>query len=500
MQLTIRTFACALLLGCLHTAAQAQEANYWTHAIGTRGALLGGAMVGGARDNSAIFYNPAALAFITNPSLSISANAYQFNQLRLKNGAGTGEDVQSNQIQLLPLLIGGVRRFARLPRLTLAYGLLSRAQSSTSASAREDAIKKVFTEPADSLQEYIGFMQLRSLHRELWGGVSVGYQFGKSMGERFSIGLSSFVAVRLVNTVFDQSAQALPSTVNRGPFTYVATASSREAVDLTHFRLIFKLGLAYEVEGWKLGLTATAPSIGLGGSAVVSRENLLSNLYRSVPVALRPTYADLLATDRQDGISANWRTPLSIALGVERSFGKTTVAVSAEWFDKVKTYDVTEPEVRSFLRPSTVVYPVNNVDFLRVKQTNKSVFNWAIGIEQQLTSLLSLTASYRSDYSYFERAGRQPSGLGSTVGATTNLNISRIGLDLHHLTLGATLRRERQDISLGFSWGLGRKGDISQLVNFANPRDVSLLFDQRSPSSASFDSFGLIVGFTQRIK
>jgi large subunit ribosomal protein L25 len=27
-----------------------------------------------------------------------------------------------------------------------------------------------------------------------------------------------------------------------------------------------------------------------------------------------------------------------------------------------------------------------HVDFLRVKQTNKSVFNWAIGIEQQLTS------------------------------------------------------------------------------------------------------------------
>ncbi len=56
------------------SAAHAQETNYWTHALGTRSALMGGAVVAGVRDNSAIWYNPGALGFITNPSLSISAN------------------------------------------------------------------------------------------------------------------------------------------------------------------------------------------------------------------------------------------------------------------------------------------------------------------------------------------------------------------------------------------------------------------------------------------
>jgi hypothetical protein len=58
----------------LHFYATAQDTHYWTHQFGTRSALMGGAVVGGTRDNSMIFYNPAAVSFIDSSSLSINAN------------------------------------------------------------------------------------------------------------------------------------------------------------------------------------------------------------------------------------------------------------------------------------------------------------------------------------------------------------------------------------------------------------------------------------------
>ena len=40
----------------------AQELNTNTFQVGSRSALMGGAVVGGVRDTSATFYNPGALA------------------------------------------------------------------------------------------------------------------------------------------------------------------------------------------------------------------------------------------------------------------------------------------------------------------------------------------------------------------------------------------------------------------------------------------------------
>ena len=57
----------------------AQEMNYNTFQVGSRSALMGGAVVG-VRDTSATFYNPGALGFVENPSISVSANAFAFWQ------------------------------------------------------------------------------------------------------------------------------------------------------------------------------------------------------------------------------------------------------------------------------------------------------------------------------------------------------------------------------------------------------------------------------------
>ena len=57
----------------------AQDYHYWTQQFGSRPALMGGAVVGGVRDNSAVYYNPGALAQMDSLTVSVSANAYQLD-------------------------------------------------------------------------------------------------------------------------------------------------------------------------------------------------------------------------------------------------------------------------------------------------------------------------------------------------------------------------------------------------------------------------------------
>ncbi len=492
-----------LLLGLALTlsTAHAQESNYWTHALGTRSALMGGAVVAGVRDNSAIFYNPGALGFITNPSLSLSANAYQLNKMTQTNGAGAGLDVASRQIQTLPLLIGGVKRFKLLPRAIVGYGLHTNALSSTSASARREDILRVFTEPADSLQEYLGFVQYRNVHRDLSGVFTLGWQLSNRIKQRLAVGISTFVGLRIINYGYELTGQALPSDAPRGPFSYLAEVSTREAVDVTALRLSWRIGLAYEIGDWRLGLTITTPSLALGGLAVVSRELVLSNLYRSIPMGQRAPYLDALASDRQGELSARWRTPLSIALGVERRFGRLNAGLTAEWFNSIGPYDVVTPEARQFLRPSTVNYPIPTGDFLRVTSGNKSVLNWAVGLEYTLSDPWVVYASYRTDVSYFQpKSAPVQTSVGRALGLPTTIGVARLGIDLNHLVVGATFRRERNDLSAGFTYGFGSRGQSVQLANMSNPTDRSYLFSEQQSVPIRYESFGLVVGFTQRLK
>jgi hypothetical protein len=53
-----------LFLIILITNMNAQDNNYWNQLPGARTAVFGGAVVGGVRDNRAVFYNPGVL--VTN--------------------------------------------------------------------------------------------------------------------------------------------------------------------------------------------------------------------------------------------------------------------------------------------------------------------------------------------------------------------------------------------------------------------------------------------------
>ena len=84
---------------------QAQENHYWMSQVGARSTMLSAAVVGSVRDNSSIFYNPGAQAFIYNSSLSVVGNVYYLDNLKMKNSMGDGIDTYSTEFGVNPQLV-----------------------------------------------------------------------------------------------------------------------------------------------------------------------------------------------------------------------------------------------------------------------------------------------------------------------------------------------------------------------------------------------------------
>jgi hypothetical protein len=109
-----------------YTVAEAQDDHYWSQQYGAVSTLLGGAMVGGVNDNSPVYFNPAALAFIYNPSLSIDANVYRRDRILIKDGGGNGVNLNSAQMSVFPQIISGMINLIKSGKLNLSYTLPTR--------------------------------------------------------------------------------------------------------------------------------------------------------------------------------------------------------------------------------------------------------------------------------------------------------------------------------------------------------------------------------------
>lgn len=54
----MKKIGATIMVATICFTLSAQDLHYWTNQFGTRSSLLGGAVVGGIKDNTAIFYNP----------------------------------------------------------------------------------------------------------------------------------------------------------------------------------------------------------------------------------------------------------------------------------------------------------------------------------------------------------------------------------------------------------------------------------------------------------
>lgn len=462
------------LIILLTTGAWAQDSQYWTNQYGTRSAFLGGAVVGGVRDTSAGYYNPGALGFLDNPSLSVSADAFRLTDLHMTEGVGGADRLDSEEVEVLPLLLSGVFKPQGLSdRHMLGYSFLSRNNHMMRVSARREATSDVLTNPtAPGDEDFIGQFTREDRLLEVWGGLSYAYR----LSEHLSLGVTNFLAIRSQAI----SKATFARAINRD-LGVTATTDATFNIDYWNLRLLWKAGAAADYGRWKLGLTVTTPSINLAGSGTVAADFTVTD----VDIDGDGVPETFVADDRQEELETTFRSPLAIAAGVEYGLTESTrLAFSAEWFAREDRFSVMTPESKEFIRSVGGFQAVDSRDFLRVTYEATDVFNFGAGIEHIFTDWFTGYLSFRTDYHHLPNERGDGLPLGFTA------------WDLYHTALGANLKGEHSDFGIGVVYSYGKQKDFPQLESFENPEEQGFLTGELGVVEARYQAITFILGAT----
>lgn len=413
--MTQRSFApaAALLvtLACPALGA-AQDAHYWTYGYGPVGQLTEGVLVGGVNDLSAVFYNPAACALMDEPRFVLTLNSIELANVEVPGAAGEGLDFDQVVFDVVPAMLAGHVGPHDGQANHLAYAFLARHDSDFDLGYSATRVSGATPDAA------AGFGRFRQRLVEYW----VGGTWSRRVSDRVSVGVSSFFAYRGQRSRRSLTLEEATASASRAAFV----ASENE---YNHLRLLGKIGVAWRPGRWELGATVTTPGVKLWGSG--------KTLFNAS--AAGDGVAPILSASTQDGLSATYRPPWSVAAGATRRWTRTAVHTSAEWFSSVAPYDILQPE------PAPIAGSAETVP-LTYTGAAESVVNFGVGLERRLSDTVVLYGGAARNHSAYV-AQRD----------------AFAAWDLTDVTAGVTVDRGRRRLALGVGYAWGRE-DLPQLV------------------------------------
>ena len=478
----------------LVVSLQAQDRHFWDQAVGGKTALLGGVAVGGVRDYSATFYNPGALSFLSKKSLNFNFNMYGIKDFRFINGGGPNIDSRYTRVSLYPASLAGSLPFGSDSLNRYSYMIYSTGYSYLRISERYEGFADVIPSRPPSYpgsgNDFEGDEYLINQGKidVLLSEVSVGFGFSRKIAENVGLGVTLIGAYRDQTKIRYETYSAFDTTQRRN-------ALSDIYVDLDYWAVRFslKFGISAEWENMKFGATITTPSFAIkkasGGTdhASLSSNNVMV-LVDSINNAVRPI--DFIASDRQEGLPVNYKTPFSIAAGIEYKITEETLVHFAfEWFAPLSTYVVMQPESDEFIQNNPITgRGYDSAELLRVYDSMKSVLNAGIAIEHRIDEKFSGYAAFRTDFSNANYDDIRGLFLGIT------------DFNIYHFTAGVSVDLNDRFVGIGFEYSHGQRPDFIQIFNFPTgpikPNDIAILSD-RGISKAIYNNFNLFFGVTQ---
>lgn len=222
-------------------------------------------------------------------------------------------------------------------------------------------------------------------------------------------------------------------------------------------RLLWKLGISFDYDPLRFGVTMTTPSLDLlGDGKVIFNQSSLTIPELSAPDGL-------IAASEQSDLPATYMSPASIAAGVSYRIGKTRIYATTEYFGSTSEYKV--------LDPRTFEAQVSG-DTISIDLTNsaRAVFNWGIGLENGFGSNYSVYAAFFTDK--------------STARGETPTRLSATTWNIYHVSAGGAIGLGGFDVTLGLSYGFG-SAPVENAIYLPN-----------SSINASYASLKAIFGFT----
>ena len=450
----------------------AQDSNFWLSQVGNTSALLGGAAVNGTFDNSGIYYNPGSLAFVENPGVSISGNAFYYNVYNIVNGAGDGLNLKASGLTGAPSLVSGVIKNKKRPGLSVTYAIINLELSSTLFSVQNSMNYNVINSlPGE--EQYIGIYKYHNKKREDWVGFGLARQYFDS---KFGIGISQFVTIKTQNFLNNHSAMVFSEDQygNKpiGSHTYY------EDFTYSNIGLIWKVGVNYKREKFWIGLTITTPKV----NVPMLNGSLLRNKYIDIPsqneLSYKASYLNKVKTVH--------KTPWMFDVGSSFIGERHSIYLRFLATSRVEKYSL----LKAGTGDEEFINLIPGVDdsFKTMQTAVRPVVNIAIGYTRKITDSFAFLGGLRTDFNaYDEKRLPRQSNYVPSIGY----------LNLYHLSAGTMWYQERYRFTVGFTYSLGySKGELQQ-INLTSPSDETSLYGVRDYSTTTgFNQIGFHFGFT----
>lgn len=402
----------------------AQDSQYWDIQYGPVGQLLGGQVVGSARDLSATYYNPGGLALRDDSEFLLSVQAVSMRTFSTKpvNG-GSFLNTSQTDFDTFPGFVAfSFPRSWFGERTQMAFSLLTRQLLVIRVDQR-------FTGAAPAGDGTYGLETLFDTNMgETWGGLTLSHR----VSQRFSLGATLYGVYRGQRTRWEESLQ-LASADGSG-----VAALSVDDFDYSHWRVLGKAGLAWEGDTTRLGLAVTTPSAGLFGSGKAG----FTRSAAGVDLNGDGRSDNLLSNGLDENLSARYESSWAVSAGASWRKGSFQVHTSAEWFAAVGAFDVLQGQTGT--QTGT---PVALTQSLRsVVNAGAAVEYWFSGVSADrgpASRATALYGSFRTDISASPEAVVDEA-------ATSNQ-------DLYHLTAGTAFSLGSSRFSLGVEYTYGSK-------------------------------------------
>lgn len=491
-----------LLLGLfIHAINLHAQNHYWLQQFGAENTLLGGAVVGGVDDNSAMFYNPARLGFITASKISVSANAYGVDIIKQKNAAGNGLDLNSSKLLLYPQIASGSINIKKTNRLKFVYGTLVRYRALLHFEQANSRTYDVFPQlPGEEYYDARVDFDYSSISN--WIGGGLGYR----ISDHWSIGYTQFFTY--TNIQYHQGND-ITSDNKIGPYYFVSSNNHALNFNVNSANAIEKIGIAYETRGKKdtsfyirIGLTGTMPSLKLYSKSKASQTLELNNLeeqYFSVDSFL--TSATVINSS-QNKMKSILKDPASIAFGFEIIKSRFRFCASMEYFFKVKEYTMLTDNTRTVIRPVKNGNPSYVSNYLTITESKNAVLNGAIGFEYRFKTknvgedkehTWSILVGVRTDFN-----NKQAYRLVTVVpGAEHAYNPDNWGYI--HYSAGVAIDKKSNKFCFGIDYGRGLTIKSEQAINIEAPTHGNLLLGTKQKTVVpNVNSINIVIGYTYR--
>ena len=412
-------------LGACASRATAQSEYHWSDQFGNRSTLLNGTVIAGVADMGAVFYNPGRLVQLERPGYLLTAEAFEFNRVKLEEGLGDNLELDQTNLRGVPNMVAGVFIIPSHPGHRFAYSLLTRRRSETDLIMTTEHQADLFPQ-AQGPETYLGTWESLSKITESW----VGLTWSHIVSSRVAVGVTTFGTYLGRQRRFERGIGVVPA--DGDPASLVEFREYR----FDSYGLLWKAGLAVDLSPFRFGLSLTTPQLTPFGGGSIRYEELLG---APEVTGIEPELDPEVTVFREEGLPIKSRTPLAIGAGVTWEGQRGSVHLSGEWYSSVSQYEIMGVDsVRSQTSGEIKEY--------RVMDELASVFNFGIGAEWRLTSSVFAYGSVARDASAAPKEVFEPFRFEDKV------SNSHYQSDNLHIGSGLTYEASWIDLTVGFSF------------------------------------------------